>query len=1094
MAAVISVEDIPGPRGVPLLGNVFDIDSHSPVEGFMRMARQYGPVFKVSLPTGTRIMVSDPDLAAEICDDARFDKQVGAGLAAISKTLAGRGLFTSETKDPLWHRAHAILMAPFSQQAMREYMPRMLDIAGQLSDKWERLNPDDAVDVPANMTALTLDTIALCGFDYRFNSLYRDTAHPFVAAMMRALEGAQARARRLPIQTRLHIREQRQAEDDQAFMASLVQKLIDDRRAQGAAADNSDLLGRMLTGIDPVGGQGLPDENIVSQCLTFLVAGHETTSGLLSFAIYYLLKNPSYAARARTEVDEVLGHAATPSYEQVHRLHYVQQVLEESLRLWPTAPMFNRTPLSDTVIGGRYALPTGMGVTLLLPMLHRSPKVWGADAEAFNPDHFSPERKAALPGSAYKPFGTGQRACIGRQFALQEATLVLGMLLQRFELIDEFDYQLKTKAMLTVKPDEFHIRVRPRPGRKLERSQPTAAAPAPERPIQPEPARDRHGTPLRVLFGSNLGTAEALASKLAAEGSERGFAVALGSLDEHVGDVASRRQSQGSQGSQGQSALVIVSSSYNGLPPENAVAFCKWLQDPATPKDACTGVAYAVFGCGDTDWAATYQAVPKLLDAQLEAHGGRRFHQRGAGDAQTDFDGQYRGWKDGFWTDLAAALKLPAATVELPRAEGPRLSIAIVDRQLTNPVIVSYQARAAQVRSNRELQRPVAAGTAGAEGPVIRSTRHIEVALPPGMDYRAGDHLGVLPRNNLELIRRVMRRFSLDAGMFLTIIPRVGRHTHLPVDEPAPLLGVLGCCVELQDVAARAAIETLARHTQDARERARLSALLGDDETSQTQYRERIARPYRSVLDLLDETPSCELPFEVYLDLLPPLRPRYYSISSSELVSPGICSITTGVLQRPARGGDGLYRGICSNYLAGTSANSAVFVFVRRPTIPFCPAAANTPMILIGAGTGLAPFRGFLQERAALMAKGTAVAPSLLFFGCRTPQDFLYEDELRDFAARGVARIHTVFSRTPSNGRTYVQHELVARQDEVWKLIQQGACIFVCGSATTMAPGVRAALCDVFRTQTGRSGEDAAAWLAGLRAENRFLEDIWGAG
>ena len=113
----------------------------------------------------------------------------------------GRGLFTSETADPNWRKAHNVLLPAFSMDAMRGYYPRMLDIAVQLMQKWERLNPDDTVDVPADMTRLTLDTIALCGFNYRFNSFYRDTPHPFVVAMLGTLEAAQAQARELPIQT-----------------------------------------------------------------------------------------------------------------------------------------------------------------------------------------------------------------------------------------------------------------------------------------------------------------------------------------------------------------------------------------------------------------------------------------------------------------------------------------------------------------------------------------------------------------------------------------------------------------------------------------------------------------------------------------------------------------------------------------------------------------------------------------------------------------------------------------------------------------------------------------------------------------------------
>ena len=125
-------------------------------------------------------------------------------------------------------------------------------------------------------------------------------------------------------------------------MNDLVDRIIAERRAEGDAGDTTDLLGRMLTGVDK-DGETLPDENIRAQCITFLIAGHETTSGLLSFAVYYLMKNPDVLARARAEVDEVFGATAAPTFDQVHRLRYVRQILDETLRLWPTAPGFNRT-------------------------------------------------------------------------------------------------------------------------------------------------------------------------------------------------------------------------------------------------------------------------------------------------------------------------------------------------------------------------------------------------------------------------------------------------------------------------------------------------------------------------------------------------------------------------------------------------------------------------------------------------------------------------------------------------------------------------------------------------------------------------------
>ncbi|QUH02694.1 cytochrome P450 [Saccharopolyspora erythraea] len=1075
MSAPITVESLPSPRGLPVLGNIFCIDSEHPVESLVELGRELGPIFRLDIPgsPGGRVFAWGQDLVADLCDDNLFDKRVTGGLGMLRRgTSAGNGLFTSETADPLWRRAHNILMPSFSQQAMSDYLPMMTDIAGQLVQKWERLNPGDEVDVTADTTRLTLDTIALCGFGYRFNSFYREDAHPFVAAMMRVLAESQARIRQLPVQTRLRVRARRRLDEDNATMERLVDQVIQQRRESGET--RRDLLGAMLDGVDRQTGERLPDANIRAQCVTFMIAGHETTSGLLSFVLYFLLKNPDVAERAYAEVDRVVGSTAEPTLAQLGELGYLRQIVDETLRLWPTAPAFTRAPYQDAVIGGRYLIPAGTPVTVVTPMLHRDQRVWGTDAEEFHPEHFDPQRREALPPHSFKPFGTGQRACIGQQFARQEAMLVLAMLLQRFEFADVHDYRLSVRTTLTLKPDGMHVQVRPRPGRKIDAAAPRTAPPA-ERTVQEAPAApraDAHDTPLLVLFGSNLGTSESIASRIAQDGTRRGFDVGLGPLDDYTDALPDR------------GAVVVVSASYNGTPPDNAGRFCAWISDPATSPDACAGLHYAVFGCGSTDWASTYQAVPTLLDEQFAAHGALRAYQRGEGNAQGDFDEQYHAWYQGLWPALTCALGLePELTAT--GAGAPRLAISLVNKQTTNPVVMSYRARPATVRVNRELLHHDGDGDR-------RSTRHLDVALPAGMDYSTGDHLGVLPRNDVELIRRAILRFGLDAGMYVTITPtESSRHTHLPLDEPAPLLGVLASCVELQDTATREQIELLAEYTDDSGQRERLRALAKDTDGC---YRTHVFEPRRSVLELLEEHPGCALPFEVFLDMLPPLRPRYYSISSAPGISSDTCSITTGVLCAPARSGVGEYRGICSNHLARSPAKATVFVFVRKPTIAFRPPEnPHTPMIMIGAGTGLAPFRGFLQDRAVLAAQGVPVGRSLLFFGCRNPEvDYLYSDELRDFQQRGVVEVHPAFSRVPGKPRCYVQDQLRSCGDEVMALLDAEAVVYVCGNASTMAPAVRAAFTDLFRARTGTGQADAEAWLAGLKSSGRYLEDIWG--
>jgi len=164
MDAVRKLEPIPRPPGHLLIGNLLDLDTSNPIESLMELARQYGPIYELAIPGhGSRIVVSGYELVNELCDESRFDKMLGPGLKALAEGPAGAGLFTAETADPNWHKAHNILLPAFSLDAMRGYLPRMLDIAVQLMQKWERLNPDDTVEVTADTTRLTLDTIALSG-------------------------------------------------------------------------------------------------------------------------------------------------------------------------------------------------------------------------------------------------------------------------------------------------------------------------------------------------------------------------------------------------------------------------------------------------------------------------------------------------------------------------------------------------------------------------------------------------------------------------------------------------------------------------------------------------------------------------------------------------------------------------------------------------------------------------------------------------------------------------------------------------------------------------------------------------------------------
>src|SRR5947207_8145827 len=510
MASTNKLSPIPHPPKKPVVGNMLSLDSNAPTENLTRLAKELGPIFWLDMMGTPFVVVSGHDLVDELSDEKRFDKAVKGSLRRV-RAVAGDGLFTAYTNEPNWSKAHNILLQPFGNRAMQSYHPSMIDIAEQLVKKWERLNADEEIDVVHDMTELTLDTIGLCGFDYRFNSFYRRDYHPFVESLVRSLETIMM-IRGLPLENLWMQKRRRDLASDVAFMNKMVDEIVAERRKNAdAAGDKKDMLGAMMTGVDRSTGEQLDDVNIRYQINTFLIAGHETTSGMLSCAIYALLKHPEVLKKAYEEVDRVLGSDidVKPTYQQVTQLTYITQILKEALRLWPPAPAYGVTPLKDEVIGGKFGLRKNTFVTVLVLALHRDPSVWGPNPDPFDPENFSREAEAKRPVNAWKPFGNGQRACIGRGFAMHEAALAIGMILQRFKLIDHQRYQMHLKETLTIKPDGFKIRVRPRAdkerGAHAGRVTATAAGSTTAAPVAR--ARPGHNTPLLVLYGSNLGTA-----------------------------------------------------------------------------------------------------------------------------------------------------------------------------------------------------------------------------------------------------------------------------------------------------------------------------------------------------------------------------------------------------------------------------------------------------------------------------------------------------------------------------------------------------------------------------------------------------------
>jgi cytochrome P450/NADPH-cytochrome P450 reductase len=627
-------------------------------------------------------------------------------------------------------------------------------------------------------------------------------------------------------------------------------------------------------------------------------------------------------------VDSVIGKGPI-TVDHLSKVPFLNAVLRESLRLSPTAPSISLTAKKDTTLGGKYHIKAGAPLVTLFPMIHRDPVAYGEDAEEFRPERMLDEeferRNKEFP-NCWKPFGNGMRACIGRPFAWQEALLVLAILLQNFNFsMDDSSYQLQIKQTLTIKPKDFYMRAHLRNGvsaTSLEKSLSSAtlndAAPANGgQAVRKELAGK--GKPMAIYYGSNTGTCEALANRLASDAANHGFrADVVDTLDSARENLPTDKP------------VVIVTASYEGQPADNAAHFVNWVG--TLKENELENVNYAVFGCGHRDWAKTFHRVPKYLNTTLEQRGGTKLVEWGNTDAaQGDIFTDFETWEDKV---LWPAMRETYGSSEV-EGEGSLEATLDVDISTPRSTILRQDVREARVEEVEVLS-----------GSGVAEKRHIEISLPSDMSYSAGDYLAILPLNPQENIRRAMKYFGLSWDSTLTISS--AGPTTLPTDTPISATDVLGAYVELAQPASKRNILALVDATRDEATTKELTRL------ADAAFTEEITAKRVSVLDLLERFPSVQLPLGVFLKMQPPMRVRQYSISSSPLWNPNNVTLTYAVVDQPALSGQGRYVGVASNYLSKLAAGDKLHVSVRSSHQAFhLPKdAKNVPVILIASGTG----------------------------------------------------------------------------------------------------------------------------------------------
>ena len=449
------VRKLPGPSGLPLLGSIGPFLGRDLLQPFRELVTEYGPLYQVRLPFGHRlVMVAHPDGVERVLRSGH-ENYVKGSVYDGTRILLGNGLVTSE--GTLWRRQRELANPAFRPAKLQQYLATMADCTAGLLEDWHTADHADAVDIQREMTRLTLAIVGrtLFGLDL---SRHSETASAAFGAALAAIGRRGPGGLQVPMW--LPTPSNRRFRRTLRELDALVYEIIARFRAGQDENANQTLLGAYLESRDPATGETMDDRQLRDEVITLYLAGHETTASLLSWALYRLGRDPEMQSRIVGEIDAVLTDGV-PSMEQLKSLEYTSQFIHEVLRLYPPAWTVARNAVADDVIMG-YRIPGGAILMVSPHFAHRLEEFW-PDPLRFDPERFTPEAIAARHPFAYFPFSLGPRICIGMQFSLYEARLVLAMLLRRFEVLSVGGGEVGARAQGTLRPDTaLMVRRKPR--------------------------------------------------------------------------------------------------------------------------------------------------------------------------------------------------------------------------------------------------------------------------------------------------------------------------------------------------------------------------------------------------------------------------------------------------------------------------------------------------------------------------------------------------------------------------------------------------------------------------------------------------------
>ena len=1010
------------------------------------------------------VFTANANLVKELEDDSRFDKYIFNSF----ELLLDDSLFSVWSHEDIWLQSNRIVSSGLAGQHLKKYCSGINAVSNNLCTKLRYGQPSgEYVLIGEEVSKAIWDIAGVATMSENFGALFKSEHSELMQAFEEGLLMAIQYSNEPEFIKKLRFIRNRKMNANLTKVRSYVKEKIADRLADDRKEDYLDFLSFMLETRDPISEKKLSNATIANQIIALILGIHETSRLASEWILYYLCVDRDLLQQAYAEVDSLFPDPDEQiTHEKINQLDLLPRIFKEVERISPSFGVVMRYALEDTEVLDGVDVKKGTLFYLPLYAIHNNSKYW-KNPSKFDPDRFLPEAEAQITPGSYLPFGLGKRSCIGRGFAFLEVMTIIVSLLRNFDLRLDPKYNLVSDSTTSgAHPKNLKISFKARSISSNTRSQ---AAIGINDDHELEAAKQRQpvnqkcpfsftagqsilpASNLReidIAYGSNGGFGKTIARKLAQQARQYGFAPNIFELNE----LPNRLQKK--------NKLLIITSTYNSIPPLNAQRFVDLLNKGDLDF---TGIDCALIGIGDVTWQSSYMFIPRLVEKKVTDHGGSLILPMLKLDVSNDDHQAFLDrWISQFW-----------------ESNGVDVSV-LPQNKFTYDISTVPQAPIVSLFSNMKffevLENDELIQRAHHESD-DRSTRHISFSIPENFSYQAGDYVYVLAYNSRAKISKAIRAFGLNSEELISIDSHDPQSNWLPIHSPITYWFLFMRYIDLNHTLTRSDFKFMESHVDGQLKQYAKEVL----SLSESEFNALIRDKKVNLIDFLQSKSYPEFPFALALNILRPLKRRYYSISSSPLVNPRELSITVGVLRNPHSSGKGVFRGICSNYLESLNPGD----FIRVGILPShfrLPEDSATSMIWVGAGTGIAPYRSFIQSRAILKAQGQQLGQCILIAGCRKPDyDQLYAQEWLEAERQGLLKVYWAFSRNIIDGvlhKTYVQDVIESNKTELTQLIHEGANVYVCGDGETIGKSIPIAFGEELFTR--------------LRAEKRLHEDIWG--